>query len=37
MEKLGLVYAHEFEHAGWPHVLYRAPDRQPKPDFLTRG
>ncbi|MFZ0387463.1 MAG: GNAT family N-acetyltransferase [Solirubrobacteraceae bacterium] len=37
MEKLGLEYAHEFEHAGWPHVLYRAPPPQPKPDFLTRG
>ena len=37
MEKLGLIHTGEFEHAGWPHVLYRAPDRQPKPDFLTRG
>jgi RimJ/RimL family protein N-acetyltransferase len=37
MEKLGLVYAREFEHAGWPHVLYRVPEPEPKRDFLTRG
>lgn len=23
MEKLGLAYARDFEHAGYPHVLYR--------------
>jgi ribosomal-protein-alanine N-acetyltransferase len=37
MEKLDLVYTLEFEHAGWPHVLYRVPEPAPKPDFLTRG
>jgi [ribosomal protein S5]-alanine N-acetyltransferase len=37
MEKLGLVHTGEFEHAGWPHVLYRVPEREYKPDFLTRG
>jgi RimJ/RimL family protein N-acetyltransferase len=37
MEKLGLVYAREFEHAGWPHVLYRVPEPEPRRDFVTRG
>jgi ribosomal-protein-alanine N-acetyltransferase len=37
MEKLGLEYSHQFEHAGWPHVLYRVPPPARKPDFLTRG
>ena len=23
MEKLGLAYERDFEHAGYPHVLYR--------------
>jgi RimJ/RimL family protein N-acetyltransferase len=37
MEKLGLVEEREFEHAGWPHVLYREPGRERRPDFVTRG
>jgi [ribosomal protein S5]-alanine N-acetyltransferase len=37
MEKLGLVYDREFEYVGWPHVLYRAPPPERKPDFVMRG
>ena len=37
MEKLGLGHERDFEYAGWPHVLYREPGPQRRPDFVTRG
>jgi [ribosomal protein S5]-alanine N-acetyltransferase len=37
MEKLDLLHERDFEYAGWPHVLYREPGPQRRPDFVTRG
>jgi RimJ/RimL family protein N-acetyltransferase len=37
MEKLGLVHERDFHYAGWPHVLFREPRPERRPDFVTRG